>query len=165
MKKITFILFAFISITALSQNSSAIADVNAEIVSPIAITGGGLLDFGSIAAAGGGNVRVSTDGTRTFSNPEMEIVSSTPVTAATFQVNAALDYSFNIHIPGIDLTRAGGTEVMNVTFTHNIGGETDGDAVGTGADEDLLVGGLLSVGADQAPGAYTGVVTVTVAYQ
>lgn len=164
MKKIAFILLAFLSGTAFGQTTGT-ADINAQIVSPITIKDGTVLDFGSINAAGGGNVRVSTAGTRTFSNPEMEIISATTPTAATFGVTAANTFEYNIHIPSTSLKRVTGTETMNISFTHEITGETDGNATGTGNEETLFVGGLLTVGADQAPGQYEGQVTVTVAYQ
>ncbi len=165
MKKITFILLALISGTAFAQegSASATATVNAEIVTPIAIADGTDLNFGSIVAADGGNVRVNTEGTRTFSNNNMDVATATAITAATFDVTAANLYSYSISIPSIVLTGAG--DDMPVSFTHDLEGETDGNAEGTGAAQTLKVGGLLTVAASQTEGAYDGEVTVTVAYE
>ena len=165
MKKITFILLALITGTAFGQNASEVADVNAQIVSPIKIENGTALNFGDMTAAGGGKVRVSTDGTRTFSNPEMEIASTTTVTAGSFDVTAAAGFPYNIHIPGIQLTETVTNQTMDVTFTHDLNGETGPTAVGSGSVQKLLVGGLLTVASGQASGVYSGEVKVTVAYQ
>ena len=166
MKKITFILFALIAGTTFGQNAaeaSGTAEVFAEIVTPIAITNGSTLNFGSIVAAEGGNVRVNTEGVRTFSNTNMEVISATTITAASFDVTAALDYSYSISIPATVLTGSGND--MNISFTHEVDGETDGNATGTGAIQTLKVGGLLTVASGQEAGVYEGDVTVTVAYE
>ena len=168
MKKITFILFALIAGTTFAQDgkASATADVNAEIVTPIAIEDGTVLNFGSIVAAGGGNVRVNTAGTRTFSNNDMDVATATTISAASFNVTAADTYSYSISIPATVLKDAASVGVdMPVSFTHDLGGETDGTATGTGSAQELLVGGLLTVASGQEAGAYEGVVTVTVAYE
>lgn len=154
---------ALISGSAFAQESTGTADVFAEIVTPITITGGTDLNFGSIVAAEGGNVRVNTEGTRTFSNTNMEVISSSAITPATFSVTAATDFAYNIYIPSTVLTGDG--DDMTVTFTQDLGGETDGTASGTGAAQNLKVGGLLTVASGQTAGTYQGVVTVTVAYQ
>lgn len=166
MKKITFILFALISGSVFAQSSaeaSGTADVFAEIVTPIEIDNGTALNFGSIVAAEGGKVRVNTEGTRTFSNNNMEVISAEAITAASFDVTAANNYSYNISIPSIVLTGSGSD--MAVTFTQDLGGETDGTATGSGAVQTLKVGGLLTVASGQTAGTYEGEVTVTVAYE
>ena len=166
MKKITFILFALIAGTTFAQDATGTADVNALIVTPIAITDGSDLNFGSIVAAGGGNVRVNTAGTRTFSNNDMNVETATTISAASFNVTAADTYSYSISIPPTVLKDAASVGVdMPVSFTHDLGGLTDGTATGTGSAQELLVGGLLTVAAGQTEGAYTGTVTVTVAYE
>jgi hypothetical protein len=166
MKKITFILFALIAGTSFAQNGTAntTADVNAEIVTPIAIADGTALNFGSIVAAEGGLVRVNNEGTRTFSNTNMKVITANAITAATFNITAALNYAYSISIPSIVLTYTGGTD-MPVSFTQDLLGETDGTATGTGAAQSLKVGGLLTVASGQVAGDYTGIVTVTVAYE
>jgi spore coat protein U-like protein len=169
MKRITFILFALIAGTAFGQNASeatGTADVFAEIVTPIEITNGTALNFGSIVAAEGGKVRINTEGTRTFSNSNMDVVSATAITAASFDITAAQNYSYSISIPSTVLKDVASVGVdMPVSFTHALGGETDGTATGSGSEQKLLVGGLLTVAAGQEAGSYEGTVTVTVAYE
>ncbi len=169
MKKITFILFALIAGTAFGQTdgtASGTATVNAEIVTPIEIADGTDLNFGSIVAAEGGNVRVNTEGTRTFSNTNMEVNSAEAITAASFSVTAANQYSYSISIPSIVLSDVASLGLdMPVSFTQDLGGETDGNATGTGSAQELLVGGLLTVASGQEAGSYEGTVTVTVAYE
>ena len=166
MKKITFILFALIAGTTFAQDGTAkgTADVSAEIVTPITINNGTALNFGSIVAAEGGKVRINTEGTRTFSNTNMEVITADPITSASFEVTAADQYAYSISIPSIVLTYTGGTD-MPVSFTQDLLGETDGTATGTGAAQSLKVGGLLTVASGQVAGDYTGIVTVTVAYE
>ena len=164
MKKITFILFALIAGTTFGQSeATGTADVNALIVMPITITNGTALNFGSIVAAEGGNVRVNTEGTRTFSNTNMEVISAEAITAASFDITAADQYSYSITIPSIVLSGDGND--MPVSFTQDIDGETDGTATGTGSLQTLKVGGLLTVASGQTTGLYEGEVTVTVAYE
>lgn len=143
---------------------SGTATVRAEIVEAINIENGTELYFGKIDAAGGGNVRVAADGTRTFSNNDMKITSSETPTAALFKVTAAKDISYKVSIPSIALTLASAPD-MNVSFTHAVGTDDDGSIIGTGAEQDLYVGGLLSVASGQDAGEYTGTVTVTVSYE
>ena len=172
MKKITFILLALISGTAFAQTeetvqndgtASATANVNAEIVTPITIADGTDLNFGSIVAAEGGTVTVNTEGTRSFTNSNMEVITSTEITAASFNVTAANQYSYSITIPAIDLTGNGST--MAVSFSQDLEGETDGTATGSGSAQSLKVGGTLTVASGQTAGDYSGEVEVTVAYE
>ena len=166
MKKITFILFALIAGTTFAQNgarSTATADVNAEIISPIIITGGSTLNFGRIIGnAAGGNVRVNELNERTFSNPDLSAPSTgdDAPTAAEFKVTAAIDYKYNVHIPSTQLDGDG--DSMPISFTHSL---EDSGNIGSGNEEILIVGGLLTVNGGQAEGEYEGTVTVTVAYE
>ncbi|MFN4764068.1 DUF4402 domain-containing protein [Gillisia sp. Q332] len=172
MKKITFIFFALIAGTGFAQftqeSAEGTADVNAQIVSPIEITNGTALNFGSInGTATGGNVNVSTTGARTFDNPDMVITTATAITAAAFEITAALDYSYSISIPATSLTGTG--VAMPITFINSLG-STDAagltqNVVGTGTTQNLNVGGVLTVGDGQTLGAYSGTVKVTVAYE
>jgi len=160
MKKITFILLAFISANVFAQDEAkGTADVNAEIVSPIKITNGTALDFGRvIGSEAGGTVTIANNSDRTASNDEL-LAPSTTVQAASFDVTAANTYNYSILIPGINLTGDG--DDMPVTFTNNLGDTS----VGTGSVQELLVGGGLTVNANQAEGNYSGTVEVTVSYE
>ncbi|TRO66511.1 DUF4402 domain-containing protein [Christiangramia sabulilitoris] len=166
MKKITFILIALISGSAFAQNAAeaiGTADISAEIVTPIKIENGTAMNFGSIVAAEGGNVRVNTEGNRTFSNTNMDVTSATTITAATFDVTAANNYAYSITIPSTVLTGTGSD--MAISFTQDLLGDTDGTATGSGTAQKLKVGGLLTVASGQLAGTYSGTVSVTVAYE
>lgn len=162
MKKITFILLvSLISGTAFAQSTaSGTATVNAEIVSPITITDGTDLDFGRIIGnTAGGTVTVDTDSERTADNDNL-LAPSTTVQAASFTVKAAEGYNYKITIPTVNL--AGSGDAMPVVFTSSLGNT---NVLGTGENQTLTVGGALTVNANQAEGAYTGTVEVTVAYE
>ncbi|SDR80056.1 DUF4402 domain-containing protein [Gramella sp. MAR_2010_147] len=160
MKKIT--LLALLAVTGISfAQTDGTADVNAEIVSPIEINDGTALNFGSInGTATGGDVTVKTDGNRVFGNTDMEITSTTTVTAAQFSITAGNGVSYDISIPSTVLTGAG-TD-MNLVFAHDRTGPAE--RIGSGAAQELNVGGTLTVNDAQAAGAYEGTVTVTVNY-
>lgn len=166
MKKITFLLFALIAGTSFGQTSatdSGTATVNAEIVSPISITPvGSNLDFGRIIGnTAGGTVTVSTAGLRTSDNSDLLApTAENTIQAALFQVTAATTYKYSVTIDDITLTGSG--DPMAVTFTSSLGNE---NVVGTGAPQDLTVGGALAVNASQEEGKYSGTVTVVVAYE
>lgn len=162
MKKITFILFALITGTTFAQDAIGTSQVHAEIVSPIEIVSTGNLNFGTIAAGtDAGKVRVSNDGTRTFSDPGMKVLSSgTAASAASFEITAASDYSYSIAIPATTLSNE--VENMDIEFTQSL---PVSGTVGTGTAQILNVGGLLSVNGGQAEGEYEGTVTVTISYE
>jgi len=163
MKKITFILFAFISGSVFAQEGAdATAETFAEIVSPIEIVSDTDLNFGTInGTSTGGDVTVAFNGDRLFSNTNMEVSSSATISAATFSITAADGYVYSITIPDSQLTGTG--TPMNVIFEHNRNNTTR--RTGDGSAQELRVGGTLTVNDDQTAGAYSGNVTVTVAYE
>jgi hypothetical protein len=164
MKKFTLLAMFFVfSATAFSQAATddGTAAVNAEIVSPITVSDGSPLNFGSInGTPTGGDVIVSPAGVRTFTNSAMVITSSTAITAANFDIIAANGFSYKIDIPSITLTGTGAA--MPLSFSHDR--LTTGN-IGSGLVQELNVGGTLTVNDAQASGAYTGTVTVTVSYE
>ena len=180
MKKITFILFAFIGGAAFAQTTaSGNATVNALVVSPISITQGSALEFGRvIGSTDGGVVTVSTAGVRTDNASNNLLAPSDNVQEATFTVKASADHSYSISIPSLNLTGGSGAD-MAVAFTSSLGTanteDIDGiittvpgsysNVSGTGADQTLKVGGALTVNPLQGEGSYTGTATVTVAYE
>ena len=161
MKKITFILLALISGTALAQNSAdGTADVLAHIVSPISISEtGSALDFGKIAKDNaGGTVIVDVNGARTGT---AAVIGENETTAASFTVNAADTYAYTISFSeNVTLTSGENTMLVD-SFTHNLGA----NPTGNGSEQTLNIGATLNVGVDQNEGEYDGEVTVTVAYE
>lgn len=168
MKKITFILLAFLSINALAQESTGTTQVNAHIVEVIDVEAVTPLNFGNMVASTGGKVRVNVEGNRSFSNTNMEILNAGTVSAAEFNVNAAQNFSYSVSIPGIQLTPVdtdSENTPMDVSFFWDINGTTSGLVTGTGENQTLIVGGLLDVASGQGSGDYQGTVEVTVSYE
>ena len=168
MKKLLFISFAFITGTSFAQTeASDVAVVNAEIVAPISITNENALDFGRIAVGSTeGEIKITPEGERT--GPVGMLMPSV-VSAASFYVNAANEYSYMMTISGSPLSLEGSgsdapaTSVMEVAYNHDKGDEKS--FVGTGNLQEFKVGGTLKVQANQAPGQYSGDVTMTVVYE
>lgn len=161
MKKITFILFALIAGTTFAQESdAATATVGAAIVSPISIESLTNLDFGKVLTTAG-TVIIAPDGSRTGTGEFVTATTSTP-TAASFTVNAAADYVYNVSY-AMSVALTNGTDILAVTsFTNDAG--TDA-RTGTGGDEEMTVGATLTLDGTESVGNYAGEVTVTVAYQ
>ena len=163
MKKITFILFALIAGTTFAQETvQGTAIVSAEIVSPISISDGASLNFGKVISdATGGTVIIAPNGDRS-GTAQLMAASLNPAAAASFTVNAALDYTYNVTYNMSTLLTSGTNTMVVGTFINELGEDA---RIGTGADETMTVGATLTVGADQAVGSYEGEVTVQVAYE
>ncbi|MDT0648174.1 DUF4402 domain-containing protein [Zunongwangia sp. F260] len=162
MKKITFILLAFIGTTAFAQEGvTATNQASADIVSPITISESTDLVFGKVANNAAGNVIVGTD--NSVSGTATRVGGTTP-TAAEFTVNAALGYGYTVTLPtDNEITLTNQTTTGSSMLVNNI--VHNSDKVGDGADETFQVGGTLTLAADQVVGNYTGSLPITVAYE
>jgi hypothetical protein len=146
--------------SAIAAEATAVA--TGTVISPIAITKSADLVFGSFAAgATSGTVTVAPGGGRGNSGGVTLI--GTTGAAAQFDVTGEGGLTYSIDLAPTALTRSGGTETMNFTAQSDI---TSGTLAGTGASgaQSFFVGGVLTVGASQVPGTYTGSVKATVAY-
>lgn len=161
--KIKFLVFPvvmlFFAVSSYGQ-TSATATAVATIYTPlsIALTGTNM-SFGIIVpTAAAGSVILAPDGGTTLSN--VTLVPSGTVTAAQFTVSGNASTTYTIDLP-VSVTLTNGAVNMTVdTFTTDALGSLSG--AGT---EALNVGATLGVGANQAPGNYTGpAFTVTVNY-
>jgi len=142
--------------------ADATAQATGTVISPITITKIADLVFGSFAAgATSGTVIVPPVGVRTNSGGVTLI--GTTAAAAKFDVAGEGGLTYSINLEPTALTRSGGTETMNFTAQSDI---TSGTLAGTGSSgaQSFFVGGVLTVGAGQAPGTYAGSVKATVAY-
>ena len=147
------------------------ATANATVISPITIANGLTLEFGKVVAGAGTVTIAAADGARTDSVPAL-----TPggqkgtVRAATFNVTGDGVSTYAITLPSTDVTLSDGAGVPNTMTVNTF------KVAGTGVDSllntgvlaagvaTLNVGATLNVAALQAPGAYTGTYSVTVAY-
>lgn len=143
--------------------SSANATADAVIVQPIKITKVTDLNFGRIAAdTASSTVTVDNSGNRTSSSPSVLIALGSSPTAATFTVTgeASLGYAASLTASTIPLNGPTGSTPMSAALTLQQSAPAL-DGSGNGA---VSVGGVLSVGANQTPGAYAGTMTVNVQY-
>lgn len=167
MRKTVFLLASlFVMVLATqrvnAQNpATAKANATATIITPIAIAHVADLSFGKIPAAQG-EVTISPDGVRTTTGDILPSPSEGEVHAAQFTVTGLANATYAITLPGNnEVTIKGPGEPMTVTkFTSN----PSGTGTLTGGTQTLSVGAMLTVGANQTAGAYTGEFSVKVAY-
>ncbi len=147
---------AFMSGTAHAANATATARAN--ILQQVTVTNTSDLQFGTIVTgAASSTVVISSTGARTCG---VGLTCSGTTTAAGFNVTGTSGQVVTIaSAASVSLTNgSGGT--MTATLTPSAATATLG---ATGAN--FTVGGTLTVGANQADGAYSGTFNVTVNYQ
>lgn len=145
------------------------ADASAKIQKAIAVeknalsTTGGNLAFGVIVPGTATVVTVSTASVRTKDTGTATLL-GTAFGAAEFNVTGSPDATYTVTAPVSAITITNGTETMSVDgWTCSASGTQTLSSDNTGIGS-FKVGGDLHVGAAQAVGQYTGVFTVTVAY-
>lgn len=163
MKKISSFrmlgLSAALACSVWGQTASAATangTANASVLTPIAITAGNTLEFGSFAANGAGTVVIAAaDGARSATGSV--ILANSSYRAGTFAVTGTGNSTFAITYPGA-FNISNGAQNMSVTVT--------GPATGTlaGGSSTINVGGTVTAASNQAAGAYTGTYTMTVEY-
>lgn len=153
----------FVAGTASAQiSANASADVTLTVVPGISITSSGTVNFGNLAP-GQGTVVLDNGGG--LSSSLLGI--STAGSVATFTVEGHPGAQFQVQANPATLLRDGGG--ANLTFTPKMyadGVEITGNQTisATTGDFEIVVGGQVTVGDTQMPGAYDGEVTLTVNY-
>ncbi len=167
MKKIiTFFAAAVIMIASCVEangqfTASANASTTATIVAPITISRTADMVLGTITpGATGGTLVLAPDNSRTVTGT-VQFMAAPAGVAAAFDITASSGTTYTISIPAVTLTSGGNTMTLN-TFTNSLG--VGPNYNGTGAAQNVTVGGTLTVAAGQAAGVYNGTVAVTVAY-
>lgn len=152
---------AIVSTPALAQ-TSATANSSATVVTPLTlVSDGSSLDFSSFQAGTGGTVVVTQAGAVSATG-DVVLLSSSPASAAGFDVTGEANESFLVSgDTSVTLTGPVGSTPMNATLD----APTAAQALGAGGAASFAVGGTLTVGNAQTPGAYSGTFNVTVAYQ
>jgi Domain of unknown function (DUF4402) len=163
MLKKFFILVIILNSFALGQVTSADAVVTVNMLSPLSIaTGAGNLDFGEIVLAG---------------SPVTKTIQ--PVDGQVFNIIGQPNLHITITYNSVTLTNTqwvslyGGT-IGNIAFVPNVE-SSDFKKVTSGKQYklsnkgsigtlDLIVGGTITVAANQPQGDYTGLFTITVSY-
>jgi hypothetical protein len=154
------VALASFAVSAPSWAATETATAEAEILAALDVTldaTRNTLDFGSLAESGaGGTVTLTPAGVFTCG---AGLVCSGTTETPNFDIDGEAGATVNIsHAPTMSL--ANGANTMNVALSASAASLVlDGSGVGT-----FDVGGVLTVGANQAVGTYTGSLTVTVVY-
>jgi len=158
---------------ALAQSSAtASGNATATVIRPITLVSSTDLAFGSVvpgAAAGTLALTAASPAVPTATGITQPGTQAGTVTAAVFDVGGEGSFTYSITLPAAAATINGPlTATMTVdTFTKSavagVLGTLSG-AAGAAGTQSFYVGGTLHVGANQAPGNYTGTFSVTVAY-
>lgn len=147
--------------------ATASATSTSVVVAPIAIAKAADLAFGKIAAgATAGTVTVSPNGARSVSGGV--VAAGGTSTAAQFNVTGDTGLTYSITLGGsAQLTNGANTipftSVSDLTASAITSGNVTTGTL-TGGAQSIYVGGVLSIGAAQVAGTYTGSVTATVDY-
>jgi hypothetical protein len=169
--KLALTVFAVCAGTLSDHGVAAVGSASASgtVIAPIGVTKTADLSFGTFATGTGGSITISTSGVRTVSGvvPSSD---GSAMSAATFVISGDKGATFSISHGGTSaLARTSGSETMVLTkFSDLTAGNTTTGTVASGTlttgTQSIHIGGTLNVAANQAPGAYTGQLTVTVEY-
>lgn len=169
----THLSLAALALAVAAATGSAVAadttaSTSATVIVPIAISKATDLSFGSFARGAGGTVTLATNGTRTLGGV-VASGSDTP-TVAEFDVTGDEGKNFTVSVAvTTPLTRSGGSETLPLTLisTSAPSNATSGTMTGgtlSASGAKIYVGGVLTVGATQVGGVYSGQITATVDY-
>lgn len=161
-------------VSAHAQNSATAPTTSSvTIFRPITLTKDTDLSFGTVVRplTGAGTVTISqTDGTRNLTGSGALLNTGAPNTQAppgraTYTVNGEGGQTFSITVPAtFDMTRATGTETIEVVLTPSSTTGLLSNALGTAGTTTFGVGGSIEIDSNTAGGAYSGTFTTTVAY-
>lgn len=155
------IALASMAATAAQAQATATATTGASvtIADPIAITKTADLAFGTVVpSAAAGTVTVGTANDRTVAGGVSALGGT--VTSAAYTVTGYGNSTYAITLPASVSLSGPGTAMTASSFVSSVGGS----ASLSGGSGGFTVGATLSVGANQAAGAYSGTFDVTVAY-
>jgi hypothetical protein len=173
LRQLTAVAFAIAAILHSSQvfAEKGTATAGATVLAaPVVVTKTADLSFGKFATGAAGSITISTSGVRTVSGGVLPSADGGAMTAATFVVSGDRGAAYSITHGGTSaLSRTSGSETMSMTKFSDVsaGNATTGTVAGgtlNAGTQSIYVGGTLAVGANQAGGAYTGTVSVTVEY-
>ncbi len=144
------------------QAVTAVATVNVNIISSMSISTRNGLVFGDISSsASSGTIILTSTGDRT-STGGATINSSVAGSPATFDVQGITNASYSISMPASAILNDASSHTMvvdNFTSTPSASGVLDNNGQQT-----LFVGGTLNTQSNQAFGAYSGQMSITLDY-
>lgn len=138
------------------------------IVQPLTITKDADLRFGSIVKPStSGSIAISTAGARSVTEGVHALSAGDAPQAARFRVSGAGGRALSIQIPSSVVLNSG-THALLVTTTSNLTGALTAQAL-SGTHEisgtlEVRVGGSVALTGSTEPGTYSGVLTVSAAY-
>lgn len=168
MKKLIGLLVVFAVAATMSyaaENVTAQGQAKAKIIQAATLThvDNAALDFGTLVAdADGGTVTLSAAASPTVTDEGVQRVGSGATTDhfTLGGLDSATTYTLSVQSP-VTITKAGGgPETMSVAPTLSETTVTNPAQ----ATRDIYVGGVLTIGNNQAAGNYSGNYTVTVTY-
>lgn len=151
------VLAASVMSATAAHADTASADASANILQQVSVTNTADLDFATIVSAPtGSTVVVSSAGAVTCNG---DLVCSGTATAAGFSVSGTTGETVDVDVDAsVTLTNADG-DTMSASLSPSV------STILLAGGDSFTVGGTLSVGADQADGAYSGSFDVDVDYQ
>ena len=163
--KLAFAALAIASLsTPLAHATTADGTGSANIVAPLALSNTAGLRYGDSAptVSSSGVVTIETDDNQVCGTG-LTCFTTSPIGAAAFAVTGFEDAMYDITVPA-DVTLNGTGSASGESMLATLTGSKASGTLTSGADS-FTVGGALTVGANQAVGAYSGTFTVTVEYQ
>lgn len=153
MKKLFILFIAVAGFGVSSYAQSATATSTATIITPIAISKTLDMNFGNVSVnASLGTVVLTPAGGRSVTGGASIAGAPGTVTAASFDVTGANDYTYSITLPATPTTLTFGANTMTCDTWTSTPTPT-GTLSGAGA-QTLTVGATLHVGASQPAGTY-----------
>lgn len=160
MKKIAFFALAAIcvSVNANAQTpATATAEVNANIIEPIAITKVQDMVFSDIAVTGGGTVTLDLADGLTTSGVGVSLPATSTPFSAEFLVEGSAGYDYNYSMPAPfnlvhTVTPANTIAVSAITSTYD--GTTRNSTLDGSGEDVIKFGATITLIASQAPGFY-----------
>ena len=144
------------------------ASATGTIISPINITKAVDLVFGNLAPSAAAGTVTLTPGGGLTADANVTIIAGVAPAAARFDVSGQAGLGYSISVTGGPLTSGGNsmtfTPVSDLTGGTITSGNVTAGVLSAGGTQSIFVGGVLSVGATQAPGSYTGTITALVNY-
>ena len=162
MKKLLLlVVFVFVVGVAFAATSPSVTgDAKAEIIAPVTVTHvtASYLNFGRIASGPSGSVTIPAVASPTAQYITVQKADGGDnVSSDHFTVtHGQTQYSFNITDNSITLNGPDSATMTVGSFTHSCANPCQ--------DDDVYVGGTLTVGSSQTAGTYTGQYNVNVTY-
>jgi len=144
-----------------ADQASASVGASADVITPLTVTKNDDLVFGKFVVNGataGTVVVAAADGARSKTGG-VDLITSTGVQAGEVTVAGQTGIAYTVSLPtSVNLTSGENTMALG-SFTTD-----QADLTVLTGDNDVKIGGTLTVAAGQAPGAYTGSFTVSANY-